>query len=1283
MKKAVSGIVLMLLLTSMLSSAFIIQPVKAKPKTRIKDDDSSPQVNSLTTNLSGVKSHPLIDATHATHPFNYGEYYGEGYKDKYPEATVLTLNFTRKFIDKTFTSVENLLEISFEIEADLPVLGFRTEYYGPWGGMGSRVRFPNGSEVEVFNDTIYNEKIWYFHFHNPPLGSWSLKITVTEEPVNIAVTIGECAEPISKNVLNNYDFLILCSPYQAYSREERSIILEFLTEGGSLLIAGESGGSVWGQNLNEVMKPLGITFNGLLIDPTNNRGENLEFQPILYNFTEHPIALRAKKLGVDNLTIFAGGALEITNPDVQIVLRGDEDTSARPTYDEGTFPPFVATLLYQNGRIFVQGDSTPAGGEGWYQAIAEWLMNAIPVELIVPDDYPTIQEAINAASPGDTIFVRAGTYYENVVVNKTVSLVGENRENTIIDGSGTGTVVSVTVNDVEIQGFTIQNSGSVYPDSGITIQGCVNIIIQDNSITNNYYGLRISRSSGNTVSGNNITYNFYGVWLGYSSDNIIINNNVTKHNNGVYLSHHTSNNTVSENNIKDNKLGIYLISSSGNTFSQNNIESNECGINAQVNSSKNIIYHNNFIENTRQVYSYDSTNFWDDGYPSGGNYWSDYTGVDTNSDGIGDTPYVIDADNRDRYPLMKPVGSYFDLAIDNVEISDLSPEEGQPISIHVRIKNTGNAASKKGKVELQHIINYAKPIKKLNVFSVSCKELPSIPPGSSATVEFVWNATEIVNDETEPLRVIISSKGDTDFSNNIYYVTGLEVLDTSEFDMDTDAYSFSNREATEYGKSITKSELKKYVQLMLQLHFPFLPETIREAVSNYIISAYADFVIRGYCYGISTTSSKYYADLLQKPVDKSTFQMLIEEAFSNIESHQFEALWATIEFNLKQSINLKDEFNAIVDSLNNGIPPLLLMRIKSGSTKEYHAVLVYNAYSVSDNIKHLIIYDNNYPGTALVYVLDLENNRIYSPTYDIVKASAGSPLLPSERIKKAVEDLLKDIMKTLKGTLIFQSPVNVTITDQYGRIISEETNEIPGATFEYYNTTQAKIFQIPLNMTYTIQVSAYKEGNCTITNIMPFSEESASCSVAVFNLTVNTKALFNLEAGNPDYTLHIDEDGDGVVDYKAQPKKASFQMWKTLYHEVVVDGQTFIVTTESNSTISNFNFNKKDKKTTFTVDGLEDSIGYCNITIPLDLLGGPYTVEVDNATVLENYDAPTNGTHAFIYLTYNHSTHIIEIIGTTVIPEFPSTILLTLIALSTLSATMLKKRFLKRTKRKH
>jgi parallel beta-helix repeat protein len=112
---------------------------------------------------------------------------------------------------------------------------------------------------------------------------------------------------------------------------------------------------------------------------------------------------------------------------------------------------------------------------------------------------------------------------------------------------------------------------------------------------------------------------------------------------------------------------IYL-SESYNTTLVDNIITRNSYIVIQIHTSgNNSIYHNNFIDNTGTISVYGSfNNSWDDGYPSGGNYWSDYVGVDIKngsgqdlpgSDGIGDTPYVIDVNNRDRYPLMNPYGA--------------------------------------------------------------------------------------------------------------------------------------------------------------------------------------------------------------------------------------------------------------------------------------------------------------------------------------------------------------------------------------------------------------------------------------------------------------------------------------------------------------------------------------------------------------------------------------------------------------------------------------------------
>jgi len=327
------------------------------------------------------------------------------------------------------------------------------------------------------------------------------------------------------------------------------------------------------------------------------------------------------------------------------------------------------------------------------------------VTIIVPDGYPTIQEAINAASDGDTIFVRAGTYYEHVVVNKSVSLVGESRENTIIDGNGTGTVITVVASNLTIKGFTIRNSGEL--EYGIYVECQTNVTIQNNNIANNDDGIRLNYSSNNTIVGNNIANNYYGIWLPYSSNNSIVGNNITGNslcavelgfgdhtairqnimtNNGIGVGLLSAlYNVIEDNVINDNDdAGLCLIWVDNSLIQRNSIENN--GWNGEelfdgiylFQCSNNSIFHNNLVNNNIQVDSFESTNIWDDGYPSGGNYWSDYAGVDADGDGIGDTPYVINGTNQDRYPLMNPWGSGTPIASFNWSPS--IPEVNEPVT---------------------------------------------------------------------------------------------------------------------------------------------------------------------------------------------------------------------------------------------------------------------------------------------------------------------------------------------------------------------------------------------------------------------------------------------------------------------------------------------------------------------------------------------------------------------------------------------------------------------------
>ena len=319
-------------------------------------------------------------------------------------------------------------------------------------------------------------------------------------------------------------------------------------------------------------------------------------------------------------------------------------------------------------------------------------VRAEPAVLAVPDDFSTIQEAINNAIDGDTIFVKAGTYYEHVFVNKSISLQGEDVRTTIIDGNDTGNVVYIVRNDVNITGFTIRNSGHRW-NAGIWLDSAPDSQIHSNNITGNNYGVLLYSSSPRvSILDNTIASNEFGVRVASGgSDYLNVSDNVVMNNRGYGVglmgpSIGSNNATIANNLIMNNGYGIALgpYYSKYNTISRNNIIMNDCGLYIEY-STENMIYSNNFVDNVLQVYVHisryiangipfitPSANAWDNGYPSGGNYWSDYSGADaykgfyqneTGSDGVGDTPVVLERTNKpvmfpenntDRYPLTAP-----------------------------------------------------------------------------------------------------------------------------------------------------------------------------------------------------------------------------------------------------------------------------------------------------------------------------------------------------------------------------------------------------------------------------------------------------------------------------------------------------------------------------------------------------------------------------------------------------------------------------------------------------
>ena len=257
------------------------------------------------------------------------------------------------------------------------------------------------------------------------------------------------------------------------------------------------------------------------------------------------------------------------------------------------------------------------------------------VDINGSKQYTTIQKAVDDAKENYTIFVSPGLYKENFVINKTINLIGENPETTIIDGNKSGNVIVIDGAEFcNVTGFTIKNCGS--SNAGMYIK-TANNNISNNIFKDNHDGVYVHDSNANTNQNyfydNTFTSNSgYGIYLSDSDSNMVKNNIFTDNSYGMRVK--ALNNIITGNCYKDNYRGLYFC----------------------CYADDNLVYNNNFINNSE--YNAKDTSageIWYDSEKNLGNYWDDYVGTDDNGDGIGDLPYENITGygaNQDPYPLM-------------------------------------------------------------------------------------------------------------------------------------------------------------------------------------------------------------------------------------------------------------------------------------------------------------------------------------------------------------------------------------------------------------------------------------------------------------------------------------------------------------------------------------------------------------------------------------------------------------------------------------------------------
>lgn len=257
--------------------------------------------------------------------------------------------------------------------------------------------------------------------------------------------------------------------------------------------------------------------------------------------------------------------------------------------------------------------------------------------IIVPDDYPTIQEAIDSANNGDTVFVKSGIYEENVIIKKNeIILKGENKDTTVIDGGIVNNIITVKADYFHISDFTLKNgnqssikldesdnivieNNKILPSStyGINIENSNNITIENNIILDSRdIGIQTEFSRNCKISKNHIINENMGVGIAlFDGGNIeIFNNSINKCSGGIKVDWIlTGDNIIDYNQVINNTQGLIFQKIDNFTITYNQIESSSMGIDF-YDSYRIYVIQNNFIYNIKNALFIDSNIYWDRNY---------------------------------------------------------------------------------------------------------------------------------------------------------------------------------------------------------------------------------------------------------------------------------------------------------------------------------------------------------------------------------------------------------------------------------------------------------------------------------------------------------------------------------------------------------------------------------------------------------------------------------------------------------------------------------------------
>ncbi|MCW4023061.1 MAG: right-handed parallel beta-helix repeat-containing protein [Candidatus Bathyarchaeota archaeon] len=841
------------------------------------------------------------------------------------------------------------------------------------------------------------------------------------------------------------------------------------------------------------------------------------------------------------------------------------------------------------------------------------------------------------------------------------------RDNIVIDGAGNG----------------LQGNGN---ENGIVLSN-VNITVKNLKLSNFNIGIVVKSSENNKILENIITANFRGLDLTASENNIVSGNYIANNNDGIALEN--INNEIIENTITDNtNIGIFLNGAGYNNIIENNITNNGRGILVSI-CYNNVIHHNNFVKNTKDVETDSSINTWDNNFE--GNYWSDYDGEDNDADGIGDTPYIINENNQDNHPLVNIISEFK--------------------TIYIRadgtVDGTGNIHQEKNIYTLTGNIYDPLVIKKDNIIIDGSNytlqgtgtnrgiELSDKKNVTLKNFEITGFETGIyIYDHSEPRNNTISANIITNNTYGIYI-----------------EHAHNN---TISGNTITNNEYGIYLQ---ESRFDVLRNnsltnncySFTVDNSNFVNDVDTSNLVDG-------KPMIYWINQQDKTVpSEAGYVALINCENITIENLTLDnngqgmLLISTIDSTIaNNTITTNVDGILLRSSLNNTISENNLTHNKRG----IHIIGSWENYSLNNSISGNFI-ANNEEGIHLFETSNnvfrnnkmINNNRSFVDTsffvndLDSSNTVNGKPIyywvnkhdktVPSDAGYVALLNCVNITVQNLELSnedygIILGSTINSTIANNIinnnsqGIYLTKSNNNTIRGNYITNNNVGIWFYDSSNNIIFENYVANNQNGTSIL--LLPFMPTSSNNIFYCNSFVNNVQQIYEFPSGFaiPDAVNSwdngvegnywsdyegTDSDSDGIGEifyFISKNNQDNYPLMASIISPIygfdagIWEWIQYNVYVISNSSVSDFIFNPENTLIQFNVEGKTGTTGFCNVTIPKNLLYAENTwvVLVDGTSLTPTVNEKEN--YTTLHFTYAHDIQTIQIIGTDAIPEFPT-----------------------------